>query len=250
MKPQTQVKAPMAPARIVPENKASNSKVTYYIWKGNNRKFSYCFRLVNLIVFLCVFISVFVRAGVYIEDGIAYAMTYVTNISMLVLVIYLAVGTIHAKKDRTEDETISKAYRALQILSCTSQLVVVIFYWSLIGPENVPNYSDWCDFLFYCHLHNFFVHGLGLVPTMTELFNQPSKIQYKDIWIPLVYVVGYCCILIPTTLYGKQLYPGITFKDTASWIYTFGAIFLTFLSFSFVWIISGCQHKKYFGKKL
>lgn len=122
-----------------------------------------------LIFFTAVFISSFIRAALYFDEGARYVMTYVTNISMLMLVIYLLIGVIHASKDRGENDSISKWLRGFHVLACTSQPVVVVFYWGLIAPESLANYPDWCDFLFYCHFQNICVHGLGLIPTIQPL---------------------------------------------------------------------------------
>jgi hypothetical protein len=248
--PTTQINSKMTPAQL--HNKAdivSSQACTYFIKGGNDRKGTRCWRLVSFIIFLAVFINGFVRDSLYDLD-IEYHMCYLTNISLLVLVVYLGVGVIHASKDRQDGDCITKAYRILQILAVSAQMGVTIFYWPAVAPDSLPYYDNWCDALIYCYAHNVLVHGLGNIPTLYGLFTEPTKIRFKDISYVLAYVLVYSCILIPTTLWGKQLYPNITFEDSTSWIMYAAAVILFIVCFTITWLISGCRHQKFFGRKL
>ena len=70
-------------------------KLKYFIKGGTNRKWTLRWRQVNFVVFLCAFIDIFVRYAIYDHD-LPYALCYLTNISMGILVLYLGVGIAHA----------------------------------------------------------------------------------------------------------------------------------------------------------
>lgn len=192
----------------------------------------------------------FLKNGLYIDEGLIYTMNYLTNISMMLLVIWLGVGIIQAAKPREEHATINTWYNGLLCLCATSQMVVTVFYWSVIAPFSISKYAEWCGALFFCHAHNVAVHGMGNIATMVALFTEPTKIVFKHIWIPIIYMVFYICILIPTTVYGKDIYTGITFKDLKSYAFCVIGVILGVGCFFVVRAISGWKHMKFFGKKL
>ena len=139
--PQTNINAStMAQSKLKIPPKVAQLK--YFIKNGTNRKFSLYWRIGNCIIFLCVFVNTFIRDVHYGFDT-RYTMSYLTTISMLVLVFYLAVGVLHASKDRPVTfDMVTKVYRVMFILAVVSQLCGTLFYWPGAIYETLAEYDE------------------------------------------------------------------------------------------------------------
>ena len=231
----------------------NNNQLKYFIHKGNDAKKTRRWRLIFFIFFYWMFFNIFVQQALYIDKKstilymLGFQMKYLTTLSFLFVVVYLLVGVIHTCREHSIDDRLTKVYRILQIIAPCAQLLVFIFYWTIVAPTNIPTFKDWCGYLPYCHFNNITVHGLGLLPTWLPLFIEPTLIVFKDWKYPILYLLAYAAILVPVTLVEDQaIYPGLTLKDVKSYIICGFAFLLMFAAFILAWKISEKKHKYYF----
>jgi len=232
------------------DERNANRGLKYHICRGNNRKCSLCWKIFALAFFALVFINCWIIHHFTRMCGLGYVMTYMTNIAMALLVIFLLVGVIHACKKRSQHDSISKLFNWLLIISGTVMLFNVIYYWCVLSWDDIPSFKTRCDSQWYCHIHNFCVHGLGLIPIALCLLCEPSKIRLKDFWKPLLVGLLFLLLLIPITIWGPELYKGFTLKNFKSYMWMVLGLLGLMLAFLAVWAASTSTHIRTFGYRL
>lgn len=240
----------------------SSSKVErpeYYTKGGtkSRRRCTLISKLVWLIIMIFSYANSYLRAHIAIGH-VKYVNTYLTNLSMLIVCIYLLTGVIHCWKDRnlndskifteqsSKNSKFSQFYRIMHIMAANAEFVVVIYYWIGKAPYSLPKYPSVCDSLTYCYASTISVHGLGLIPTWLPFFTELTFVQWKDFMWPLAFEIFYCVfILAPVSLWVKQLYPGITFKDGITFVILIAVWLLALIGFALLKWASNSRERKF-----
>lgn len=214
----------------IPSSKTELTDQYYIFLKDKSRIKTITFRIFFSILFI---ISFFLKALTAKHRTFWQSFYYLTHINLFLSGISLGIGAIYALKPRKIESKWTKFYGILHSTFYTSGGIVSIFYWIVVAKADFATYSnpEKCPSYGFCLYYTLIAHLFILFPSWFSLFTERMNLTWSKILYPFIFASIYFPWLILVSLTVQKIYPGMSFKDVGSYVFSAAAYGLLVLSF-------------------